>query len=269
MPKTAPKTAPKPPAKKPTESNTSRKRKAAHDEEDSDNAPRPTKPRATHIRKATARPAKKTKTAPGALPTLNKPPTQVLTVFAFGTGDCGELGLGPSKSEALRPFLNRYLDPSNPEGFLVVALANGGMHSVAITAGNQIVTWGVNDKGALGRDTEWEGGKWKDADGEEQAEDEEPDMNPLESTPTALPEDAFPEDTVFVQVGAGDSCSFALTDTGLVYGWGTFLVSSHTSARITSITNLGHRTARANPASATAPTANSSKYKNDRCSCRA
>jgi alpha-tubulin suppressor-like RCC1 family protein len=28
----------------------------------------------------------------------------------------------------------------------------------------------------------------------------------------------------FAQVAAGDSCSFALTDTGLVFGWGTFKV---------------------------------------------
>jgi regulator of chromosome condensation len=98
------------------------------------------------------------------------------------------------------------------------------MHVVALTEDRKIVTWGVNDKGALGRDTNWEG-KLRDIDAEESDNDDD-DVNPLESTPTALPEDAFPEGTVLVQVAAGDSCSLALTDTGLVYGWGTFLVST-------------------------------------------
>jgi regulator of chromosome condensation len=34
----------------------------------------------------------------------------------------------------------------------------------------------------------------------------------------------FPEGTVFTQLAAGDSMTFALTDEGLVYGWGTFRV---------------------------------------------
>lgn len=33
---------------------------------------------------------------------------------------------------------------------------------------------------------------------------------------------------VFVQVATGDSASFALTDDELVYGWGSFVVSSQT-----------------------------------------
>lgn len=40
-----------------------------------------------------------------------------------------------------------------------------------------------------------------------------------------IPATAFPESTVFVQVAVGDNCSFALTPTGLMYGWGTFTVT--------------------------------------------
>ena len=97
------------------------------------------------------------------------------------------------------------------------------MHTIALTNQNKIVTWGVNDKGALGRDTAWEGGL-RDADASD-SESEDGDLNPKESTPTEIPASAFSEDAKFVQVAAGDSCSFVLTDTGLVYGWGTFLVS--------------------------------------------
>lgn len=94
------------------------------------------------------------------------------------------------------------------------------MHTVALTTDHKIVTWGVNDNHALGRDTKWDK-ILRDVDvgnGDEVAE-----LNPLESTPAEVPA-AFTANTRFVQVAAGDSCSFALTDTGTVLGWDTFRV---------------------------------------------
>ncbi|KAI1343031.1 regulator of chromosome condensation 1/beta-lactamase-inhibitor protein II [Xylariaceae sp. FL0016] len=92
------------------------------------------------------------------------------------------------------------------------------MHTVAINADNKIITWGVNDNCALGRNTQYDGNV-RNID----AKDEEGELSPLKSAPTEIPSDCFPADTRFIQVAAGDSCSFALTDTGLVYVWGTFL----------------------------------------------
>jgi regulator of chromosome condensation len=164
-----------------------------------------------------ARSFKKTKVEPGnhhvAIPSLNKAPTDVLAVFVFGNGDAGELGLGPAIQEAGRPRLNPFLKR-------VVQLSCGGMHTVALTRDNEIVTWGVNDNGALGRSTDWHGGL-RDIDGDA---DQNGELSPLESVPTEIPDHFFPPGTKFVQVAAGDSCSFVLTDTGLVYGWGTFKV---------------------------------------------
>jgi regulator of chromosome condensation len=160
------------------------------------------------------------------LPAINSAPTRKMMVFACGEGSAGELGLGPKKSvDIKRPRLNAFLD-ANTVG--VVQLATGGMHCVALTHNNKILTWGVNDQCALGRNTDWEGGL-RDMDSKSDASDDSDDsdtgLNPKESTPTCLADDAFPTGTKFVQVAAGDSCSFALTDTGLVYGWGTFRVS--------------------------------------------
>jgi regulator of chromosome condensation len=143
--------------------------------------------------------------------------------MAFGNGECGELGLGPTETEKYRPTVNPFLKGSE-DSFQVVQLDCGGMHSIALTKDNKIVTWGLNDRGALGRDTTWEGGL-RDADAESDDDDDDAQLNPLESTPTQVPASSFPPATTFVQVAAGDSCSFALTETGHVYGWGTFLVS--------------------------------------------
>lgn len=141
---------------------------------------------------------------------FNERPTEKLNVYVFGDGEAGELGLGtgPETLEIEKPVLNRNLCSS---AVGVVHVAAGGMHAVALTHDNRILTWGANDDGALGRDTK-------------QTNDDS-ESNPRESTPTDIAIQDFAPGAVFTQVAAGDSTSFALTDDGKVWGWGTFRVS--------------------------------------------
>ncbi|RMZ71785.1 ran exchange factor prp20 pim1 [Pyrenophora seminiperda CCB06] len=147
--------------------------------------------------------------------------TEPLKVFVFGEGGSGELGFGATKKaiDVKRPRYNEPLTNMN-----VVKVATGGMHVVALTKDNKILTWGVNDNGALGRDTSNADVKMRDveADDSDSDEDETGGLNNAEATPTPVPSEFFPEDTIFVDIAAGDSCSFALTTEGAVYGWGTF-----------------------------------------------
>ena len=202
------------PAAKPT-ANESKKRKTPVADENEE-ASRPVKKARVIIPK----PSKAAKKGP----VINEVPKQRLHVYVFGEGSSGELGLGTAKNavDVKRPRLNPHL-AADTVG--VVQIAAGGMHVAALTHDNKILTWGVNDQGALGRDTTWEGGL-KDVDANDSDSDAGSDsgLNPKESTPTAIPSDSFPEGTVFVELAAGDSTTFALTDDGLVYGWGTFRV---------------------------------------------
>ena len=218
-----------------TSSAAGKKRKASSSETPAETRA-PTKPAANEAKKrksadepstqadeAAARPVKKARVTPKAA--INTPPTTRLNIYVCGEGSSGELGLGTAKNavDVKRPRLNPNLSADTVG---VVQIAVGGMHCAALTHDNKILTWGVNDQGALGRDTNWEGGL-KDIDDDKSDASEESDsgLNPKESIPTAIASDAFPEGTVFVEVAAGDSTTFALTDDGNVYGWGTFRVS--------------------------------------------
>jgi regulator of chromosome condensation len=148
--------------------------------------------------------------------------TEPLKAYLFGEGANGELGFGATKKaiDIKRPRYNELL--SNHE---IVRIAAGGMHVLALTKDNKILSWGVNDSGALGRDTSTADVKMRDLDADDSdsdSEDETGGLIDLEATPTAISAEHFPEDTTFVDIAAGDSCSFALTTEGAVYGWGTF-----------------------------------------------
>jgi regulator of chromosome condensation len=164
----------------------------------------------------------------GAPSIINKAPIQKLNVYVCGEGSSGELGLGSARNavDVKRPRLNPNL-AADKVG--VVQIATGGMHALALTHDSKILSWGVNDLGAVGRDTKWEGGLKDISDGSSDDGSDDDDgsdsgMNPKESTPMEVPSQYFEEGTKFVQVAAGDSASFAVTDEGYVYGWGTFRV---------------------------------------------
>ena len=63
-----------------------------------------------------------------------------------------------------------------------------------------------------------------DAEDSDSEEEDDNGLNPLEASPYEVDwsQTTLPEGTKFTHVAAGDSCSFAVTDDGHVYGWGTF-----------------------------------------------
>ncbi|KAJ0119583.1 rcc1 domain-containing protein [Diaporthe amygdali] len=177
---------------------------------------------ASKVRKAQKAPAAKLKTRIQ----INFAPTQPLDIFIFGSGESGELGLGNRRVDGKkpvnvrRPRIHPFL---SAETVGVVQIACGGMHSVALTKDNKILTWGVNDQGALGRDTTWDGGlRDADANADDNSGNDFEALNPIECTPAEVSTKNIVDGTKFVKVVASDSASFALTVDGRVYGWGTF-----------------------------------------------
>lgn len=65
--------------------------------------------------------------------------------------------------------------------------------AAALTHDGLIYAWGLNDYGALGRDTKWVRGA---NDGMDVDDDETVELNPLECTPVPISREHFPSDTV-------------------------------------------------------------------------
>ena len=220
--------------KKPAaKANTGVKRKATEEPEDAINGVNGAKRSRTTSTEPTKSTVARKKRTPVAKkprvkgPILNHAATDPLNVYVFGEGSSGELGLGSARGqlEVKRPRLNPLLDADKVG---VVSAAVGGMHTATLTKDNKILTWGVNDQGALGRSTAWDGGLRDVKDNESDSDsddDSDTGVNPHESTPTEVNVSEVPKDIVWTQVACTDSATFALTDEGQVWGWGTFRVS--------------------------------------------
>ncbi len=155
--------------------------------------------------------------------------------------------------EIKRPLLNQRLG-ARLVG--VVEVAVGGIHCAALTHDNKILTWGVNDEGALGRKidegrvvgpdaVEGKAGEEEDRSGsgsEARAAKrktttatcmQDSGLNASEAEPREVDPHHFPAGTKFAQVVATDSTTFAVTTTGLVYGWGSFRVCTILTSPLT------------------------------------
>ncbi|KAJ1808015.1 hypothetical protein LPJ77_002639 [Coemansia sp. RSA 2523] len=111
------------------------------------------------------------------------------TVFVFGNGDCGQLGLGEDMLERKKPFPVPAIKDQ-----AIVDVVSGGLHTMALDADGHLWSWGCNDQKTLGRD------------GDEFAAARVQGL----------------DNTRIVRVACSDSATFALAEDGHVYAWGTF-----------------------------------------------
>lgn len=149
--------------------------------------------------------------AHAAKPSLNQTPlasTDRVNVYVFGSGSMCELGLGPKVTTVKRPRLNPLL-PIDSVGIVKVAV--GGGHVIGIDNLGQVWSWGQNDSGVLGRPTK---------ENDDEVEDDW-FINSKESTPSLV--QGLPPTAVFVEIGATDNLSAAITDDGQLWAWGTFI----------------------------------------------
>ncbi|KAM3185568.1 hypothetical protein ACTXT7_006078 [Hymenolepis weldensis] len=134
-------------------------------------------------------------------------------VLTFGSGDTGQLGLGPDTTERTKParfnpksLKSAGLTDETAENFVQVEA--GGMHTLCLDNRGRVFSFGCNDEGALGRpstDTPPEEGEIG---------------GPVEESRPGIV--TFPEDVTITMISAGDSHSAALDSTGRVWLWGTF-----------------------------------------------
>jgi alpha-tubulin suppressor-like RCC1 family protein len=110
-------------------------------------------------------------------------------VLAWGGNRWGQLGDGTTQH---RFAWTKVKLPSSPR---IIAIAVGDDHVVALSKAGQVFGWGRNDVGQIG-------------------------AGPLadrQPKPVVVP---MPGKGKIAQLAAGSSCSFAMTSTGVAYGWG-------------------------------------------------
>jgi alpha-tubulin suppressor-like RCC1 family protein len=74
-------------------------------------------------------------------------PAAQIEVYAWGRGDCGQLGTGEAPETAT--YLPQIVEPLRSKN--IVCLAAGSFHSAGITSDGEIYTWGANDEGQCAR----------------------------------------------------------------------------------------------------------------------
>ena len=74
-------------------------------------------------------------------------------VFTWGAGDDGQLGHGDGEDQ----LVPRQVEPERFGGERVVFVAAGGDHTVAVTAGGRLYTWGDGHQGQLGHGSQTKG----------------------------------------------------------------------------------------------------------------
>jgi regulator of chromosome condensation len=123
---------------------------------------------------------------------LNELGRAVGDVYVAGNGDCSQMGLGEAEElmECAVPTKVACLSAKR-----IVMVACGGMHTVALTEGGRLWSWGCNDDCALGRDGD-------------------------ESVPEIV--GGALESARVAAVSAGDCHSVALLADGRVFTWGTY-----------------------------------------------
>lgn len=202
------------------------KRKRGRNDEDAEDEGDEGGEAQTHKQQRTAAPAAKTQVI------INQVPEQELDVHVWGCGNFNELGMLDDSRDpdvparnVKSPLRNPLL--SGPHGITHVAV--GARHGAALVKtpennGNKILTWGSNEYGALGRITDerprfattrnyW--GRYRAL----------PDLDTKpEWKPSIVDVDVMGGELRFSQLACGAETTFALTDTGDVYGWGCFMV---------------------------------------------
>ena len=124
------------------------------------------------------------------------------TVFIWGNGDLGQLGLGSRYMTREKPYPLNALTERKP-----VDVIAGSIHNIVLTVTDGgPYTWGCNDHGALGRPS--------NSIEHPEEEDERDDH-----IPCVIP---GLTDVDIVMAAAADNASMVLTSEGRVYGWGTF-----------------------------------------------
>lgn len=139
----------------------------------------------------------------------------MFTIFVCGDNGKGQLGLGDQIKREEKPVLHQEL-----KKLKVVDFDCGATHCIALTTNGEVLTWGLgtHDNGALGT-------MFINAEGT-MSRKQEVNLTKEDKMVPRVVDLKHLDPGNITQVAATNDASFALTEDGRVFGWGTFKASS-------------------------------------------
>ncbi|OII72238.1 uncharacterized protein cubi_01571 [Cryptosporidium ubiquitum] len=163
------------------------------------------------------------------------------TVWVWGSGECDQLGIKESLLDEDLCLKKPKRIESISRDLKIIDITSGALHNLILTDQGEVLSWGCNDDGALGRlssrlkakleKLDKKGGNDKDEDEEdddddddEEKDDDEEEPEDSEKYPNKI---EFPEASEDCQLKvksiiSGDCYSCCLMENGEVYLWGSY-----------------------------------------------
>lgn len=164
----------------------------------------------------------------------NKAP--IGTVWVWGSGECDQLGIKESLLDDDLCLKKPKMIENISKDLNIIDITSGALHNLILTDQGQVLSWGCNDDGALGRlssrlkakldklnkkinDKDEDEDDDEDEEGEEEEESEDSEKYPNK---IVFPENVEDYNVKVKSIIGGDCYSCCLMENGEVYLWGSY-----------------------------------------------
>ncbi|KAK6588213.1 hypothetical protein RS030_6836 [Cryptosporidium xiaoi] len=152
------------------------------------------------------------------------------SVWVWGSGECDQLGIKESLLDDDLSLKAPMKISDLSDKYNIVDICSGALHNIILTDDGEVISWGCNDDGALGRislklEKKLERRRYTDGNEDEELEEDDDEDDLLE--------DKYPNKVKFTNeesvgnvkvksIVSGDCYSCCLTNNGEVYLWGSY-----------------------------------------------
>ncbi|KAH7650528.1 hypothetical protein FG379_003600 [Cryptosporidium bovis] len=152
------------------------------------------------------------------------------SVWVWGSGECDQLGIKESLLDDDLSLKAPMKISDLSDKYNVVDICSGALHNIILTDDGEVISWGCNDDGALGRislklEKKLERRRYTGDNEEEELEEEDDEDDLLEDkypNKVKFTDEESVDNVKVKSIVSGDCYSCCLTNNGEVYLWGSY-----------------------------------------------